>query len=142
MTQKNLGLLLLVALSVSSMIGGGIFNSPTDLIANANPMTTLIAWGIGGIGVFSLVLVFQDLAVRKPELKGGIYSYAREGFGDYVGFFSTWGYWIGGLLGTVSFFPLFFKTLNSLFLENNGASPLTAFILGSIAVWIITWIIA
>ena len=142
MTQKNLGLFLLVALSVSSMIGGGIFNSPTDLIANANPMTTLIAWGIGGIGVFSLVLVFQDLAVRKPELKGGIYSYAREGFGDYVGFFSTWGYWIGGLLGTVSFFPLFFKTLNSLFLENAGASPLTAFILGSIAVWIITWIIA
>ena len=142
MAQKNLGLFLLTALAVSSMIGGGIFNSPTDLIGNANPLTTLIAWGIGGIGVLSLVLVFQDLAVRKPELKGGIYSYAREGFGDFVGFFSSWGYWIGGLLGTVSFFPLFFKTLNSLYLENAGVSPVSAFILGSVAIWVITWIIA
>lgn len=89
MVQKQLGLVLLTALAVSSMIGGGIFNSPTDLIANANPWPTLIAWAIGGVGVFALVLVFQDLAVRKPELKGGIYSYAREGFGDFVGFFSS-----------------------------------------------------
>lgn len=142
MVEKKLGLVLLVALAVSSMIGGGIFNSPTDLIANANPWPTLIAWGIGGIGVFSLVLVFQDLAVRKPELKGGIYSYAREGFGDFVGFFSSWGYWIGGLLGTVSFFPLFFKTLNSLYPANGGVSPLIAFVLGSVAIWVITLIIA
>jgi arginine:ornithine antiporter/lysine permease len=141
MTDKKLGLFLMTALAVSSMIGGGIFNSPTDLIANANPMATLIAWGVGGLGVFSLVLVFQDLALRKPELKGGIYSYAREGFGDYVGFFSTWGYWIGGLLGTVSFFPLFFKTLNSLYLENAGLSPVMTFVIGSVALWIITWII-
>ena len=142
MVQKQLGLVLLTALAVSSMIGGGIFNSPTDLIANANPWPTLIAWAIGGVGVFALVLVFQDLAVRKPELKGGIYSYAREGFGDFVGFFSSWGYWIGGLLGTVSFFPLFFKTLNSLYLDNAGVSPLMAFALGSLAIWVITWIIA
>ena len=49
--------------------------------------------------------------------------------------------WIGGLLGTVSFFPLFFKTLNSLYLENAGLSPVTTFIIGSVALWIITWII-
>ena len=106
MQQKQLGVVLLTALAVSSMIGGGIFNSPTDLIANANPWPTLIAWGIGGLGVFALVLVFQDLALRQPELKGGIYSYARAGFGDFVGFFSSWGYWIGGLLGTVSFLTM------------------------------------
>lgn len=50
MTDKKLGLFLMTALAVSSMIGGGIFNSPTDLIANANPMATLIAWGVGGLG--------------------------------------------------------------------------------------------
>ena len=142
MQHKQLGVVLLTALAVSSMIGGGIFNSPTDLIANANPWPTLIAWCIGGIGVFALVLVFQDLALRQPELKGGIYSYARAGFGDFVGFFSSWGYWIGGLLGTVSFFPLFFKTLNSFYPEGAGLSPQMAFILGSLAVWLITWIIA
>lgn len=142
MKQKTLGLFLLVALSVSSMIGGGIFNSPTDLIAKANPQTTLIAWIIGGLGVLSLVLVFQDLALRKPELKGGIYSYAREGFGDFVGFLSTWGYWLGGLLGTISFFPLFFKTFNSLLPNASGVDPLVAFLLASVVLWIITWIIA
>ena len=141
MTQKNLGLFLLIALGISSMIGGGIFNSPTDLILKANPLTTLLAWGIGGVGVLCLVIVFQDLAIKKPELKGGIYSYAREGFGGFVGYFCAWGYWIGGLLGIVSFFPLFFKTLNSLLPAGSGVTPIWAFIYGSAALWIITILI-
>ena len=45
--DKKLGLWLLVALGVGSMIGGGIFNSPTDLIGKANPKAAVIAWIIG-----------------------------------------------------------------------------------------------
>ncbi len=142
MKEKKLGLLLLVALGIGSMIGGGIFNSPTDLIRNANPLASVMAWGIGGFGVLCLVLVFQDLATRRPELEGGIYSYAREGFGEFVGYFSAYGYWLGGLLGIVAFFPLFFKTLNSLLPEVHTISPMYAFIGGSLASWIITAIIA
>ncbi|MBN1468487.1 MAG: amino acid permease [Fusobacteriaceae bacterium] len=141
MSEKKLGLFILTALGIGTMIGGGIFNSPTDLINLANPLSTLIAWIVGGLGVFFLVMVFEDLSIKKPELKGGIYSYAREGFGDFAGYFSTFGYWIGGLLGVVAYFPLFFKTLNSLLSEQNQISPLTSFIFSSLFLWGITVII-
>lgn len=141
MSEKKLGLFILTALGIGTMIGGGIFNSPTDLINLANPLSTLIAWIVGGLGVFFLVMVFEDLSIKKPELKGGIYSYAREGFGDFAGYFSTFGYWIGGLLGVVAYFPLFFKTLNSLLSEQNQISPLVSFIFSSLFLWGITVII-
>ena len=141
MQEKKLGLFLLVALGIGSMIGGGIFNSPTDLINSANPQAAVLAWIVGGLGVFTLVSVFQDLALKQPELKGGIYSYAREGFGEFTGYFSAFGYWIGGLLGVVAYFPLFFKTLNSLLPVEYKVSTSWAFIFSSVALWIITSII-
>lgn len=141
MNEKKLGLFILTALGIGTMIGGGIFNSPTDLINLANPVSTLIAWIVGGLGVFFLVMVFEDLSIKKPELKGGIYSYAKEGFGNFAGYFSTFGYWIGGLLGVVAYFPLFFKTLNSLLLPQNQISSLTSFMISSLFLWLITAII-
>lgn len=139
--NKKLGFGLLVALGIGSMIGGGIFNGPTDLIGKANPQATLVAWGIGGVGVLCLALVFQSLALKKPNLVGGIYSYARAGFGEYTGFNSAWGYWAAGFLGNVAFFILFFKTLNSLLGENHALSPIASFIIGSLILWMFTFIV-
>lgn len=140
--NKKLGLGLLIALGIGSMIGGGIFNSPTDLIGKANPLAALIAWGIGGVGVICLALVFQSLANKKPDLVGGIYSYARAGFGDFLGFNSAWGYWAAGFLGNVAFFVLFFKTLNSLLGAGKELSPMASFILGSAILWGFTYIVS
>ncbi|MGL4730614.1 MAG: basic amino acid/polyamine antiporter [Clostridium sp.] len=135
--DRKLGLSLLVALGVGSMIGGGIFNSPTDLISGANPQAVLLSWIIGGIGVIFLALVFQMLANQRPELTGGIFTYAQEGFGDFMGFNSAWGYWLSAWLGNVAFFILMFKTLNSLVGE---IQPFVSFILGSAILWIVHWI--
>lgn len=132
--NKKLGLWLLVFVSIGSMIGSGIFNSPKDLINVANPQGTLITWLIGGLGVLTLALVFVYLSNKKPELKSGIFAYARDGFGDYMGFNSTWGYWSVGWLGNVSYLVLFFKTLNDL-LGVHALSPLTCFILATAILW-------
>ncbi len=139
--SRKLGFGLLVALGVGSMIGGGIFNSPTDLIGVANPQTTIIAWIIGGIGVISLALIFQLLADKRPDLTNGIYNYARAGFGEYVGFNSAWGYWVSAWLGNVAFLALLFKTLNSL-LGVYALKPYMTFIAASILLWVIHFIIA
>jgi arginine:ornithine antiporter / lysine permease len=139
--EKKMGLGLLVALGIGSMIGGGIFNSPTDLIGKANPQTTLIAWLIGGVGIICLALVFQMLANKRSDLKGGIYSYARAGFGEFVGFNSAWGYWLSAWLGNVAFFVLMFKTLNSLLGEKHALSPIVTFIIASVILWTIHYII-
>jgi hypothetical protein len=34
--------------------------------------------------------MYQGLSARKPDLDAGPYSYARAGFGDLIGFNSTW----------------------------------------------------
>lgn len=132
--DKKLGLWLLVFIALGSMIGSGIFNSPKDLISVANPQGTMIAWVIGGLGALMLALVFVYLASRKPDLKSGVFAYARDGFGDFMGFNSAWGYWSVGWLGNVSYLALFFKTLNDL-LGSNALSPLHAFIIGSLFLW-------
>lgn len=134
--SKKLGLFLLVMLIVGSIIGSGIFNSPTDLINKANPLATIIAWLVGGFGVLMLVLMFQMLSTKKPELKGGIYSYAKAGFGDYVGFNSAWGYWLSAFLGNVAFITMVFKTLNSMLGDKHQLSSFATFLLGSILLWV------
>ncbi len=130
----------MVFIALGSMIGSGIFNSPKDLISSANPQGAMIAWLIGGFGALMLALVFVYLAARKPELKSGIYAYARDGFGDFMGFNSAWGYWSLGWLGNIGFIVLFFKTFNDL-LGDKAISPLQAFIIGSLIIWIFFFIL-
>lgn len=138
--NKKLGLGLLVALGVGSMIGGGVFNSPTDLIRVANPQAIAIAWLVGGIGVIALALNFKMLAERRPDLTGGIYSYARAGFGDFMGFNSAWGYWVSGLIGNVAFFILMIKTLNDLLGPQHQLKPFVGFLVASVVLWLVVWI--
>lgn len=142
MKQKDdkLGLWLLVFVGIGSMIGSGIFNSPKDLIHVANPQSALIAWIIGGLGALMLAFVFIFLANRKPNLTSGIYEYAKDGFGDYMGFNAAWGYWSLGWLGNVSYLVLFFKTLNDL-LGDKALSPMICFWAGSAILWIYYFII-
>ncbi|WP_298843538.1 amino acid permease [Clostridium sp.] len=133
--NKKLGLGLLVALGIGTMIASGIFNSPTDLISTTNPMAVLISWGIGVFGVVMLGLVFYLLSNKKPELQGGIYSYAKEGYGDFVGFNSAWGYFTSSFLGNIAFVVLIFKTINSLMGEGYSMPPILSFIFASILLW-------
>ena len=75
----------MLALVVGSMIGGGIFSLPQNIAAAASPGPMIIGWVITGIGMICLAMVYQKLAVRCPDLDNGIYAYAKEGFGDFVG---------------------------------------------------------
>ena len=130
----------MVFIALGSMIGSGIFNSPKDLISTANPQTVMLAWVIGGFGALMLALVFVYLSARKPELKSGVYAYARDGFGDFMGFNSAWGYWSVGWLGNVSYLALFFKTLNDL-LGVHALLPIHAFLIGSALLWFFYFIL-
>jgi arginine:ornithine antiporter/lysine permease len=123
----------LVALVVGSMVGGGIFSLPQNVAASAGAGAMLIGWLITGVGMLTLAFVFQTLANRKPKLDGGVYVYAKEGFGDYMGFSSAWGYWISAWIGNVSYMVLLFGTLGYFFPifgeGNTGASIICASIL-------------
>ena len=46
-----------------------------------------------------LAFVFQNLAIRKPDLDSGVFIYAKAGFGDYAGFNSAIGFWASAVAG-------------------------------------------
>ena len=52
---------------------------------------------------------------RKPDLDAGVFAYAKAGFGDYPGFLSAFGYWIGSCIGNVSYWVLIKSTLGAFF---------------------------
>ena len=100
---KKLGLSLLVALVVGSIIGSGIFGLPQNMAVGAGAGAIVIGWLITGVGMLMLAFVYQMLATRRPELDNGIYAYARELAGDYVGFNAAWGYWLSAWIGNVGY---------------------------------------
>ena len=78
---------------------------------------------ITGVGMLMLAFVFQTLATRKPDVDGGVYGYARAGFGNYIGFTSAFGYWVSAWVGNVAYLVLLFSTLGYFFPPSRAAPP-------------------
>ncbi|WP_233872886.1 arginine-ornithine antiporter [Paraburkholderia adhaesiva] len=135
----NLG--ALVALVVGSMIGGGIFSLPQNMAASAGVGAVLIGWVITAFGMLALALVFQTLATRKPHLDGGVYAYAKAGFGNYMGFSSAWGYWICAWLGNVGYYVLLFSTLGYFFPIFGEGNTVTAIVCASVLLWSVHFLV-
>ena len=113
-TQK-LSLFALTMMVVGGMVGAGIFSLPRTFAGATGPIGAIIAWLIAGTGMYMLARVFQSLAERKPDLDAGVFAYAKAGFGDYPGFLSAFGYWIGSCIGNVSYWVLIKSTLGAFF---------------------------
>jgi arginine:ornithine antiporter/lysine permease len=115
----------LIALVVGSMVGSGIFALPASFGRATGAFGAIIAWAIAGTGMLMLALVFQSLSQRKPDLDAGIYAYAKAGFGEYIGFASAVGYWIGCCLADVACLILIKATLGIFFpVFGDGSTPI------------------
>ena len=110
--EKKLGLSALTALVLSSMLGAGVFSLPQNMAAVASPAALLIGWGITGAGILLLAYAMLILTRIRPELDGGIFTYAREGFGELIGFCSAWGYWLCAVIANVSYLVIVFSALS------------------------------
>lgn len=136
-TGPGLGLAALTAIVVGSMIGSGIFALPSQMAASAAPGPLLIGWVITGVGMLMLAFVFQTLANRKPGVDGGVYGYARAGFGNYIGFTSAFGYWMSAWVGNVAYLVLLFSTLGYFFPAFEDGATVPAIIGASVVLWIV-----
>jgi arginine:ornithine antiporter/lysine permease len=135
--SNKIGVFSLIAIVVGSMIGGGAFSLPTDMARHAGIVAIVLAWLITGVGMLCLAFVYQNLSKRKPELQGGIYSYARAGFGKFIGFNSAWGYWLSAFLGNVAYALLLFDALSFFFPIFSGDHNLYVLIGASVILWIV-----
>jgi arginine:ornithine antiporter/lysine permease len=135
--SHKLTLLPLIALVVGSMIGGGVFNLPSDMSKGASPGAIVIGWLVTGVGMLMLAFVYQSLAIRKPELNAGPYAYAKAGFGSFVGFNSAWGYWLSAFLGNVAYAVAIFSALAYFFPVFGEGNNLVSIIGASLCLWLV-----
>ncbi len=112
-SQTRLGLPALTALVVGGIIGSGIFSLPQNMAEGAGAGAILIAWAITFVGMLTLTRIFQWLSSTRPDLDDGVYGYAREGFGEYLGFNAAWGYWISAWVGNAGYLVVLFSALGS-----------------------------
>lgn len=140
---RKFPLTTLIAMVVGSMVGAGVFSLPRNFALATGVFGALIAWVIAGAGMLMLAFVFQTLAVRKPELDAGVYAYAKAGFGEYLGFFSAFGYWASACVGNVTYWVLISSTLGLVWPGVFGhGDTLAALALGSVGLWIFHILIA
>ncbi len=140
-SPQKLSLFALTAMVVGGMVGAGIFSLPRTFASATGPVGAVIAWLIAGTGMYMLARVFQALAERKPKLDAGVFAYAKEGFGDYPGFLSAFGYWISSCIGNVSYWVLIKSTLGAFFPVFGDGNTVVAIAVASCGIWLFHFMI-
>lgn len=132
----KMGLLALIAIVVGSMLGGGVFSLPQNTAQTSAIGPIIIAWIIAGIGVYFIANSFRLLSDARPDLQAGVYMYAQEGFGSFIGFNVAWGYWLMTAFGNVAFAVILMDAFDEFFpgVFTNG-NNLNSIICGSILIW-------
>ncbi|MFV0518146.1 MAG: basic amino acid/polyamine antiporter [Aminipila sp.] len=139
---RNLGTLKLTMFAIGTTLASGVFSLSGDFAAGgAHTLAVLLGWLICGIGMLGLCMCFFRLSIIKPELTSGIYSYAKNGFGEYIGFNAAWGYWLSAILAQISFVTLFFSALSYFIPAFGSGSNLLSIICGSAIIWLIALLI-
>ncbi|ABE36634.1 arginine/agmatine antiporter [Paraburkholderia xenovorans LB400] len=138
---RRLSLPLLTGVVIASMIGGGAFNLPQNMAQGAGLAAVVIAWIITLVGMFFLSNTFRTLADKRPDLKAGIYSYAKEGFGSLAGFEMAWGYWLSAAFGNVAFAVLFMQTVGYFFPIFKSGNNWPSIIGASLLIWVMNFVV-
>ncbi|RLK48984.1 arginine:ornithine antiporter (APA family) [Microbacterium telephonicum] len=121
---------------VGSMVGAGVFSLPGTFAEQTGVFGSAIAWLVAGTGMLMLALVFHQLARRRPTLDAGVYSYARAGFGRYLGFLSAFGYWASACAGNVFYWVFIMSTIGAVVpVLGEGNTPL-AVAISSVGLWV------
>jgi basic amino acid/polyamine antiporter, APA family len=132
MNARPLGLWSAIALVAGNMIGSGVFLLPASLAPYGG--ISLYGWAITLGGALLLALTFARLAARTAH-SGGPYTYAREAFGDTVGFTIAWSYWISIWCANAAIAVAFAASLGALF-PTLIATPLRGAACALAALWL------
>ena len=138
-SAEQLGLVGLIALCVSAMVGSGVFDLPKNMSMEAGVTAQLLSWIITGIGIWFIAEMFVILSDVKPDLTAGLYKYAQVGFGSFTGFFSAWAYFVCECAANAAYAVLVMSTLDYFFPGTfTGGNNWPSVIGASIITWAIT----
>lgn len=140
--RATMSLATLTAMVVGGMVGAGVFTLPARFGVATGVVGSLIAWTIAGAGMLTLAFVFQNLAVRKPELDSGVFVYAKAGFGDFAGFTSAIGFWASAVAGNAFYLVFIAATLGAFVPALGEGDTVLAVVLASVGVWLFHLLVA
>ena len=136
--KREMGLWTATAMVVGNMIGSGVFLLPAALagVALVYGSSILLAWVVTGVGAMLLAGVFATMGGTYPRM-GGPYAYARRAFGDFIGFWTAWGYWIAAWVGNAAI-AIAFVGYTTVLWPSLANSPLAMAGLAVAAIWLLT----
>lgn len=111
-SHRKMGFWTVTSLVAGSQIGTGIFLLPASLAPFG--AIGLSSWLITATGAMLLALVFANLSAKIPKT-GGPHTFIEHAFGEKLGFFSAWTYWMISWLSTPMVVISVVSYLNPLF---------------------------
>lgn len=133
-SNRKLGLTGLTAMVFSMMVGSGIFNIPQNIASGSGLGASVVAWVVTAVAMLSLLYTFRQLSLRRPDLNAGVYQYAQEGFGRFIGFNMAWGYWLCVCFANVAYAVMLNDSFGAFFpsLLDHGWQMI---LFGSLLIW-------
>ncbi|WP_109441008.1 amino acid permease [Acinetobacter haemolyticus] len=83
----------LVMLSLGGAIGTGLFLGSGEVIAQTGPIGAILAYILGGLIAYMVMLCLGELAVHMP-VAGSFGTYAKHYIGPGTGYMVSWLYWL------------------------------------------------
>lgn len=83
----------LVMLSLGGAIGTGLFLGSGEVIAQTGPIGAILAYILGGLIAYMVMLCLGELAVHMP-VAGSFGAYAQKYIGPGTGYMISWVYWL------------------------------------------------
>ncbi|MFT8320240.1 MAG: amino acid permease [Bacillus sp. (in: firmicutes)] len=83
----------LFMISLGGVIGTGLFLSSGYTINQAGPIGTILAYLLGAVIVYLVMLCLGELTVKMP-VTGSFHTYATKFIGPGTGFTMAWLYWL------------------------------------------------
>lgn len=131
-TKNKMGLLSIILLGVNAIIGSGIFLLPNKAYSLVGT-SSLFVFLFDALLVITIALCFAEAAGLFKE-NGGPYVYAKEAFGDFVGFEVGFIKWIISMIAWATMANGFATALGQIFPAFNSrpaqVAVMTAIIAG------------
>lgn len=91
---KKISFISAIVININVMLGAGLFVN-TALLAHKAGALGCIGYAIVGILLSPLIVCIAELIRLFPQ--GGFYGYAAQAFSPFVGFISSWSYFVAKL---------------------------------------------
>jgi len=95
--KKSAGMFTTVALTITAMIGSGLFFGVSIAASYAGP-ASLLAWLLIGIITVYVGMCFGELVSMFPNA-GGVYEFTKRTYGTFPSFLVGWMTWLVGNIG-------------------------------------------